>query len=467
LRERAIMSEWGRRLANGAVDRIYWGCLKRYDVLGRLAAFRARQWDPPDVFAARQAALLSGVLAHALERIPFLAERAPGLSPAAARRDPLGTLRRFPILEKRSLEAYLASLEPERSRRAFVSSSGGSTGEPVRFLIDAAADSAGLAAERLLYEWAGVRRGDLRLLLWGARHELGGGARAFRRWLDRIVADRVILDAFDLGPEAMRTYAGILAAARPVCVDGYADALHAFASFVEAEGLSLPSPRAVVSSASTLLPHMRRTIECVFGAPVFDRYGSREIPAIAAECGRHSGLHIFGETAFVEVVDDRGRDVDEGCEGEILVTSLVNYTMPLIRYRIGDRAVRGPEVCSCGRPYPLLRELAGRSSTPLKRPDGGAVSTGALTHIVGVECNDGAIMSFQVVQEALDQITVRVVPVHGRDQEALSARREITSKIRGVMGCDCGVRFVVVDRIEPARSGKHLYVISRLGGAIE
>ena len=458
------MSELRRLLTARVIDPTYWTGFKRYDFTARLAGLRARQWDSPGAFAERQGRRLARVLKHAVANVNFFAERAGDVTTVDIEQDPMGALKRFRVLEKGDLEGYLASLTPEPERRAFLSSSGGSTGEPVRFYLDAASDSIGLASAQLLYEWAGIHRGDRRVMLWGARREVSARASVVRRRLDSVLRNLTVLDAFDLGPDAMRSYALAVRRLRPDCIEGYAEALFAFAEFLEREGTTIPPPRAVISSASTLMPHMREKIQDVLGASVFDRYGSREVAAIAAECDHHAGLHVLGETAVVEVVDGTGMDVAIGCEGDVLVTTLANLTMPLIRYRIGDRAVLGPELCSCGRPYPLLSAITGRRCSCLRRPDGGIVSMSVVSLILGVECNDGAIKTFQVVQKSVDDIVVRLVPHQGMHGLVLKHTEQIASRLRDVMGSDCRVQFVEEDRIEPAPSGKHMYVISHVEG---
>ncbi|MFH1690025.1 MAG: hypothetical protein ABIE42_07275 [Candidatus Eisenbacteria bacterium] len=458
------MSEVRCRLTSHVIDPIFWTLLKRYDFTTRLAELRGLQWDDRVVFEDRQRRSLAALLKHAVENVGFYRENAAGVASASIADDPVAALKSFPVLEKSVMERYLVSVDVDPSRRAFASSSGGSTGEPVRFLLDAASDSAGLAAAQVLYDWAGVRRGDRRVLLWGARHDLAARGLALHRMADSVLRNLTVLDAFDLGPRAMRSYARTLQRLKADCIEGYAEALYEFAGFLDREGLSIPRPRAVISGASTLLPHMRTEIERVFGAPVFDRYGSREVAAIAAECDRHTGLHVYGENTFVEVLDGDGREVDAGQEGEVFVTSLVNYTMPLIRYRIGDRAIRGPTLCDCGRPYPLLSGISGRTSACLLRPDGGVVSGSVVTHIIGVECGEGCIRGFQVIQDTLDELLVRIAPVPGMESQAFGQVEPIASRLREAMGCNCRIRFETVGSIEPAPSGKRQYVICRVGG---
>ncbi len=199
---------------------------------------------------------------------------------------------------------------------------------------------------------------------------------------------------------------------------------------------------------------MREKLELVFGAPVFDLYGAREAGAIAMECDRHNGLHVFGETTLLEIVDGRGREVDIGERGEVLTTNLRNYTMPLIRYRIGDDAIRGREVCGCGRPYPLLERIVGRGEASFVRPDGGTVVPVFFRHVIGVECDTGTIDKFQVVQESLDHVRVRIVPRAGGSGPDREIREKIAARFREVLGEDCRVEFQIEEKIEPTPTGK-------------
>ncbi len=451
-------------LASRVSDPLLWKVVKRYPVLDRLSEWRECQWDGAPALEARQMRALGALLGHALARVPYYAERVPGLTPDGAASAPDASLAVFPVLEKRDLILHADSLTCEMDRGSYWNLTGGSTGEPVRFLQDRVYQTCALATTMLFYEWGGVPHGASHIKLWGAPRDLGSGSVARRRRVADWLFNRITLDAFDMSERTMRRYAETIARTRPTCLEGYADALYELAVRVERFDLPMNAPGAIVSSAGTLLPRMRESIERAFGTEVFDRYGTREVGNVAAECDRHEGLHIFGETTVLEVVDEDGRAVGEGEEGEILVTNLHNYTMPLIRYRIGDRAVRGADRCSCGRAYPLLARVVGRSESCVRRRDGGVVLPEFFIHVIGVEYNDGSIGKFQVVQEALDRITVVIVPSEGAGERALARENEIRARIQQMVG-DCEISFVLADRIDPTPTGKHMYVISNVRGS--
>ncbi|MCD4690350.1 hypothetical protein K8S17_02715 [bacterium] len=450
------------------LDPVVWTLIKRVPLMARLKEFRAQQFDDVETFRLRQERKLEELLLHAAGNIPFYRERLSGITHRTGASNVRAALVDIEPLSKRDLREHLDDMVVEMGRGTMVDASGGSTGEPTRFYKDREQLGASLAMTQVYLEWAGIERGEPHVKLWGARRDLRDRVSLGLR-LNRYFYGRRTLDAFEMGEATMREYLSIMERTRAVCVEGYADALDRLAAFVEERGLAMAPVRAVVSSASTLHLHMRERIERVFGAPVFDRYGGREVSGIAAECSEHCGLHTSGETVFVEVVDGEGRPVEQGEEGEVLVTGLWNYTMPLIRYRIGDRAVLGSEHCACGRPYPLLERIIGRSSASLRRSDGGSVVPAFFIHLIGVEFNDGELLKFQVIQENLDTIRVRLVPKPGAQVRILARREALTKRIRSAMGASCRVIYTIEEDIEPTPTGKHLYTVSRLadeaGGA--
>jgi phenylacetate-CoA ligase len=129
------------------------------------------------------------------------------------------------------------------------------------------------------------------------------------------------------------------------------------------------APRVIVTTAEVLTAEMRERILAAWGRMPFDSYAASETGIIAAECDSHAGLHLFEDQVKLEVVDDEYRPVLPGEAGSrLLVTNLFNGTQPLIRYELNDLLTVSPDPCPCGRPFPLLESVGGRSDDVLDLP---------------------------------------------------------------------------------------------------
>ena len=447
-------------IATRVVDPLGWK-LKRSDLGGRLAEFRAYQWDDREEWLARRDRLLASLLEHAVTRVPYYVERVPGLTTESIHADPLAALAEFPTLERSDVTEHFDELSCEMDRGTWTEKSGGSTGTPVRFLHDRVYKAAAFATTQMSFEWAGVARGDRRVGLWAARRDLRGKHSPVRK-LGAFFRDIELLDAFRMTDDRMREYVDLINRRHPVCLDGYTECLFELARFIEREGLSIASPRAVATTAGNLMPHVRDTLTRVYGAPVFDRYGTRENGLLATECDRHNGLHVMGETTVLEILDESGRHVEVGEPGEAVATNLWNYTMPLIRYRVRDHVVRGADSCECGRPYPLVDHVVGRTGSSFVRPDGALVLPSAWVRLFGVTFAHPSIHKYQAVQEEVDRIKLKLVLLPGHEGPDEKLRRAIVEHINEMMGARCRVDFEVVDDIPPTASGKFLYSVSTL-----
>ena len=113
---------------------------------------------------------------------------------------------------------------------------------------------------------------------------------------------------------------------------------------------------------------LRREIEDAWDITALDIYGLSEIigPGVAQECPAKNGLHIYNDVFFPEVINPKtGEVVDEGEDGELVITTLTKEAIPLIRYRIGDIVSITYERCSCGRTQPRISKIKGRTDDML------------------------------------------------------------------------------------------------------
>jgi phenylacetate-CoA ligase len=196
-------------------------------------------------------------------------------------------------------------------------------------------------------------------------------------------------------PEKMSRYLQFLNTHPPKFIIAYVQSIYELAQFAISEHITVTPQEAIMTLAGTLYPFMREKIEAVFHCKIFNRYGSREVGDIACECEAHAGLHVFPWGNYIEIVDDEGHPVPNGVEGNILVTNLNNFAMPLIRYAIGDRGMLSlSDQCSCGRQGQILERLSGRNVDVFRKRDGTLIDGEYFTHLLYFK---NWVQKFQVV----------------------------------------------------------------------
>jgi phenylacetate-CoA ligase len=366
----------------------------------------------------------------------------------------LSDLSRLPFLTKDLLREEAASLLIPGARGVYENFSGGSTGIPVRFYQDGRYKVHMSVSTRLCNEMAGAFPGARVAKLWGAPQDLrkivGPIGRA-KLW----ALNQIYLDTFDMGANRMEAYHRKLTRFQPDLIQAYASSIHLLARYLRRNGIQPSYPRlGIISAAERLTPAMREEIESVFPAKVFDRYGSREVSAIAAECDHHQGLHIHSPSYIVETIDPATGETVRDRAGEIVITVLNNYAMPFIRYRIGDLGILDEAPCACGRTSPRLREVIGRTSDNFVLAGGKIVHGEYFTHLfygrAGVE-------QFQFEQEAQEAFRLRVVPA--RDWSEPVAR-SIEHDIRQTIGPKPAFTIELCDEIPKTASGKFRFTKS-------
>ncbi len=423
---------------------------------GELALLRQSERWTPESMAALQARRLQALLRGAFDEVPHWRDLARRLGCAAGDFRTPDDLRALPVLSRAEVAAAPERfVSPGRARaagaRAFATS--GTTGLPVRTLESRESFSRRWAYVARLREWAGVPDPvhPRRAQFTGQVVVPGDARRVF--WRRNLPGRTLLLSSYHLSGAAAPAYARALVRFRPDVMEGYPSALLALARLARAGGVALPRPRAVITSAETLFPEHRAELRAAFGCPVHDQYAATEPACFWGEC-EHGTLHTSPEYGVSEIVDERGEPVGPGEAGEVVATSFLNPVMPLLRYRLGDRAVRGPDApCPCGRLLPRVERVLGRQDDVLYVPGRGWV--GRLDPVF--KGLDGLVEA-RVVQEALDRVAVQLAaPGAGPGLDA-----EVLRRLRERLGGAVHLRVERVDRIPRGPRGKLRLVESRV-----
>ena len=158
----------------------------------------------------------------------------------------------------------------------------------------------------------------------------------------------------------------------PMVLVGLPSSFEVLIGYLDKHAVPKPiHPDLIITRSETLLPPVRTKIEEVCNAPVFDSYGLTELGGIIGiECKEHKGFHINTIDFFVEIIDQNGKPVKNGIEGEIVVTNLYHRIMPLLRYKTEDYGVMTEERCTCGSVSPRILKLTGRKLNKFSLNDG-------------------------------------------------------------------------------------------------
>jgi phenylacetate-CoA ligase len=396
---------------------------------------------------------LQALLEHAYRQCPFYRDRfeRAGLIPSDLRG--LDDLRTLPVLEKRDIQEQGERMVARDWPRGELirNQTGGSTGQPVSFYLSRARKCSRAAATERHNRWAGWEVGDRAAVIWGAPCD-----RPADTWRARLrgalLREPLWLDTANVTEESLAEFQKGLANWRPRIIQAYARSAVLLARYLQARGLTPHRPHAIITSAEVLEEDERRLLEDVFGCPVFNRYGCREVSVVASECPAHSGLHIMAEGLYVEIETPRG-PAAAGEMGAILVTDLLNYAMPLVRYRIGDLGAWAVGECPCGRGLPRLERVAGRVTDFLVGCDGRLVSGVYLaTYVVAQRPSLGQV---QIDQRRAGAVTYRIKP--GRDFHYQSDLEYLRTTTRRFLGEEAAIESEVVEELPAEPSGKFLF----------
>jgi len=414
-----------------------------FDILKKL---EQEQFLPVNQLREIQLKRVNVSLRHATERSAFYRERFGGKAPVLTQMEEITAL---PLLSRSNLQEHYNRILISGDPSTYSDSSGGSTGNPVNFYHDGRYKEYADALELLFLSWMDILPGDSSAAFWGADRDFA--ELSFWEKLTQRLKRTVVLNSFDVTESTMCDYLAKLQTMAPDYIIGYASSLALAAEVILRRGGYSVRPRAVRSSAEMLYPTQREMITKAFGTQVYNFYGSREVSHLAAECPHHNGLHIFASGRIVEVCDSDGRPVPDGEMGYIVVTDLTNFAFPFIRYAIGDMAIMATAPCPCGRTYPLLKELVGRSTDILVVGDR-HIHGEFFTHLF---YDRPEVRQFQVVQETANRLRVRIVPRDGAFSTA-----EIEQLMRRKAGNEAEIQFEFVDHIPPQKSGKYRFTVN-------
>lgn len=327
----------------------------------------------------------------------------------------------------------------------------GSTGIPTTFYEDGSTTALNWARELRVKRWYGLGPGAREARFARVSTEYLPNSKLL--WARQLLWHQLILPGMNLSDRDYELSLRKIQRFRPRILWGITTALTGFAAYVRRSKTDVVGwrPQLVITWAAPLYEHEKKLLTEVFGCPVTNIYGSREVGHVAALCPQGS-LHINQEDFIVEIESDNG-------PGEILITPLDISPMPFLRYRIGDVGELARGDCPCGRSLQVLKSLLGRTGEVYITRDGQMIAPNFWCRMFMLGRQSQTVERFQVVYQKNGSIHFRIVrkPNYSAETEA-DLRRFLAKNFSS----DMRFKFEYVGEIKPEPSGKYKLVVKEL-----
>ena len=441
-----------------AFAEIQWPAIPNARAAGLMAVLfqleKTQFWTAQDL-AVQQFRQLACVLRHACGTVPFYRQRLAELAADATCQVSPKRWREVPLLTRRDIQTSGTQLHstdvPSGHGKIKTTTTSGSTNAPVVTLGTELAEFFWRVLTLRDHFW---HRRDFRQALATIRYT-GDDRGMPPTGLSAENWGSATENVIPTGPghllnvrSTINEQADWLRQVSPGYLLSYPSILLALARWFETQNDGLPNLCELRTFGEILEPLCRATCERVFRVKVVDMYSSQEVGYIALQCPEHEHYHVQSENLIVEVLDDAGRPCRPSQVGKVVVTTLHNFAMPLLRYDIGDYAEVG-DPCPCGRGLPVLKRIMGRQRNLLIMPDG---SRRWPVFDAGQRPEELPPMyQFQVIQRSREQMDVLVV----RDKPLTpSEQQRVAAYMQQTLGHPFTIRLRCVDSIQRSRGGK-------------
>lgn len=311
---------------------------------------------------------LKALLIHAYQNVPFYTRKFDSVGFKVESFSKLSDLEKIPPLTRIEIQNNFNDLCANNIdiKNCSKGSSSGSTGEPVNYLHDSLARSAGTAANYFGWSLSGWQIGKKGLHIWGNPRVVNVEWKRFSSKLKTHFLRHYKYPAYKLTDEHQFKELVIkIKKGNYSFIDGYTNAIYLLAQYAKENNIEIPRLKYVLTTAENLQDYQRKLISETLG-PVYDGYGCGEINGIAFQCKYCAEYHIIDPHVVVEY--SKNRTGNDG-SNPLYITDLDNYAMPLIRYMNGDMGI--PSTKKCQVPLSSLKSISGRSSDIIEIPGGG------------------------------------------------------------------------------------------------
>ncbi len=345
----------------------------------------------------------------------------------------------YPLMHREDFKANHDSIRTNFRKAYNIQHTSGSTGYPVTLLISKEMLQAKRASHLKMLHWFGLRRES-------REFKIGGTPKDWKTFVYYYLRNKVYIDSFRIRQENSLDIIRRYNRFRPELLYGYPSAIYNFMTLARQKGMVLHHPVVIATHGENLYPGMKKSFQQGFpGVNVVNQYWATEAN-IGVSCPE-GNVHLDEDAVICEVIN-----TDEQGVGDLVVTNLYSYDLPIIRYKIGDRVKLSEKACKCGRKTRVIERIEGRISDQVKLPDGRIIPVTAFYFSKYGE----NLLAYQLAYFKSDALMeFRYIPV--------DPGKPIDEKgITGYLNNDYGLktRFVKIHALEYTPGGKFKKVIN-------
>lgn len=413
------------------------------------------QWYDQETIDRLVDTKFKAIFSHAISTVPYYRGlvKSGKINPDAV--EGVSDIGRLPVLTKEQIrenpELFISDKYNKESLIKIGTS--GTTGKTLRIYVDKDSRRHAYAFFSRLKAWMGVSaRG--RNVTFAGRTIVDPDAEKPPFWRINKVSNNYLFSSYHITQRNLEHYIHALEKIQPEYIDSYPSSIYLVAQYMLDNDIKGIRPKAIITSSETLLDHQRELIEQAFGCPVFDQYGAAEQVVFVSQCEK-GAYHNNPEYGYIEYLNEKGENAQPGESARLICTGFTNMAMPLIRYDIGDTGILSDKKCACGRNFPVIEKIVGRTDDMLVMKDGRVV--GRLDPVFkGLE----TIVEAQIIQEDYDNITLNIVPASNyKEDDAVAVIAELKKRL----GSDVNIHVNQVSEIARTKNGKFRAVITKIG----
>jgi phenylacetate-CoA ligase len=406
---------------------------------------RDAQWWPAERSQEYQLGRLREILNLAYEKSGFYRRlfNAVGFRPGDLHS--LTDMNQLPTIDKQVIIDNLAEIctRSVKDRDVDFGSTGGTSGTPLHFYLNASRHSIEYAYLTASWERAGYRLGMPMAVLRG--RVVQANQKGLHHECDPILRHHYYSN-FHMTDDNMRRYLDHMCRIGPCMLHAYPSSAHALANYIIETGKQGPQNiQGVLLESENVYPDQVHAIERAFNARAFSSYGHSERCVLAVQCEHTNNYHVWPTYGYFELLDNQGAPVrTRGQEGEIVGTGFINTVVPFIRYRTGDYATYLGESCEgCGRKHTIITDIKGRW------PQGGLIAVdGSVVSMTALNVHDDTftnVREYQFHQSVPGKATLCVVPIARLDdKEKQRIVMNMSKRLQGQVTLDLEIRTELV-----------------------